>query len=101
MKHTLAPVIELHDLREAMFLQYGRDFMDPVKLSFFELAEKDSYIRISFDNEAFADNVEEHAYCEEYRPEEVERVTAECCVMTYLADVIPTNFDYVLVHFTN
>lgn len=98
MKHTLAPIIELNDLREAMFLQYGRDFMDPIKLSFFDLAEMNSYIRISFDDEAFADNVEEHAYCEDYRPEEVERVTAECCVMTYLADTIP-NFDYVLVHY--
>ena len=63
MKHTIAPVIELNDLREAMFLQYGRDFMDPMKLSFFDLATVDSYIRISFDNEAFADNVEEHADC--------------------------------------
>ena len=25
-------------------------------------------------------------------------LTAECCVMTYLADTIP-NFDYVLVHY--
>lgn len=98
MKHTLVPVVELNDLREAMILQYGRDFMDPMKLSFFDLAEKNSYIRISFDDEAFADNVEEHAYCEEYRPEEVERVTAECCVMNYLAETIP-NFDYALIHY--
>lgn len=98
MKHTLAPVVELKDLREAMILQYGRDFKDPLLLSFFDMAEVGSYIRISFDDEAFADNVEEHAYCEEYRPEEVERVTAECCVMTYLADTIP-NFDYALIHY--
>lgn len=98
MKYNLAPVIELNDLREAMFLQYGRDFMDPIKLSFFDLAEMNSYIRISFDDEAFADNVEEHAYCEDYRPEEVERVIAERCVMTYLVDTIP-NFSYVLIHY--
>lgn len=97
MKYCLAPVVEIADVREALRMQYGPDFMDPREFSYFEMAEPDSYIKVSFDEEALADNVEERAYCEDDRPEEVGRVIGEACMLDYFASVI-TNFDYVLIH---
>ena len=91
MEYKMMPAFWVEDLKEALTIQYGREFMDEVgdlrNFLFDTNYMNDVYVEYGFDE------IEEYTG-EEWQDEN--HIRLENCIKTFLKDIFPDH-DYVLI----